>query len=160
MQRYTSASMFPHVSDNIVLDIQRAAPRSLPAHVAMWVVIVNPMTKVALTLTPVAMAFEELMPWRAGSPAFAVASAGLRTGLLFCVLLVALVCPFFGIVMSLIGAVFSMSISIILPCVFYWRICQPEGWGPAAACIGIATFGVCAGAWSTADAVGSLISKY
>jgi len=151
--------MFVHVGDNVVLNVQSAAPRSARTHVAMWTVIINPLTKVALTLTPVAMAFEELFPWRAGSCAFGLASAGLRTGLLAAVLLVALVCPFFSIVMSLIGAVFSMSISIVLPCVFYWRICRP-GAGGTAVCAGIAAFGVAAGASSTVDAVRSLISKY
>jgi hypothetical protein len=41
---------------------------------------------------------QELMPWRANTRAFALASAGLRTALLAAVLLVALSCPFFGLV--------------------------------------------------------------
>jgi vesicular inhibitory amino acid transporter len=151
--------MFHNVSDNVILDVRRAAPSALPTHVAMWTVIVNPLTKVALTLTPVAMALEELMPWRPRTAAFALASGALRTGLLAAVLLVALCLPFFGVVMSLIGAVFSMSISIVLPCVFFHRLCAP---GPAgtAACAAIAVFGVVVGAWSTADAVRSLLDKY
>jgi vesicular inhibitory amino acid transporter len=147
------------VSDNVVIDLQRAAPRALPPHVATWVVVVNPLTKIALTLAPVAMALEELLPLRAGGRAFGLASAGLRGGLLASVVVVALGCPFFGVVMSLIGAVFSMSISIVLPCVFFHRLCAPGAAGTAA-CVAIGAFGVFAGAWSTADAVRSLLSKY
>jgi vesicular inhibitory amino acid transporter len=151
--------MFHNVSDNVILDVRRAAPRALPTHIAMWTVIVNPATKVALTLTPVAMALEELMPLRPRTAGFALASAGLRTALLAGVLLVALCLPFFGIVMSIIGAVFSMSISIVLPCVFYHRLCRPGPAG-AAACLAIGTFGAVVGAWSSADAVRSLLDKY
>jgi hypothetical protein len=61
--------------------------------------------------------------------------------------------------MSLIGGVFSMSISIVLPCVFFHRLCRPGAAGTAA-CVVIAAFGVAAGVWSTADAVRSLLSKY
>lgn len=50
--------MFEGISDNVVLDMQRAAPHAAPTRVAMWTVIINPLTKVALTLTPVAMALE------------------------------------------------------------------------------------------------------
>jgi hypothetical protein len=54
---------------------------------------------------------------------------------------------------------FSISIAIVLPCLFYFRICRPGPAG-AAACFGVAAFGAAVGAWSTADAVGSLLSKY
>lgn len=40
------ACMFPGVSDNVVLDIQKAAPRATATHIAMWTVIVNPLSKV------------------------------------------------------------------------------------------------------------------
>jgi hypothetical protein len=43
--------MFEGISDNVVLDMQRAAPHAAPTRVAMWTVIINPLTKVALTLT-------------------------------------------------------------------------------------------------------------
>lgn len=105
------------------------------------------------------MAFEELMPFKANTRPFALASAAVRTGLLAAVLFVALCCPFFSIVMSLIGAVFSMSISIVLPCLFYYVLCRP-GRGGVALCIGIATFGTAAGATATADAVRKLLSQY
>jgi hypothetical protein len=46
------------VSENITLDMQDYAPNAMPTVVAMWLVIVNPIAKVALTLAPVAMAME------------------------------------------------------------------------------------------------------
>jgi phage-related minor tail protein len=49
------------VSENITLDMQDFAPNAMPTVVAMWLVIVNPIAKVALTLAPVAMAMEVSM---------------------------------------------------------------------------------------------------
>lgn len=153
------ASMFVGVSDNVVLDVKKAAPDSLAARAAAWVVVISPFSKVALTLTPVAMAVEELLPLRAGSRAFALASAGVRAGLLAAVAGVALLCPFFSIVMSLIGSVFSMSISIALPALFFYKICRPGAAG-AAGCAAIAAFGAFVGTVATADAVRKLRDKY
>lgn len=48
----------PTISDNITLDLQEASPAAPPTRLAMWLVIINPLTKLALTLTPVAMAVE------------------------------------------------------------------------------------------------------
>ena len=99
------------------------------------------------------------MPFKPATRAFALASAGVRAALLAGVTLVALLCPFFSIVMSLIGAVFSMSISIVLPCLFYYKLCRPGRRG-AALCVAIAAFGVAAGTTATADAFRSLAGKY
>lgn len=46
------------VSENITLDMQEYAPAEMPTVLAMWLVIVNPIAKIALTLAPVAMAME------------------------------------------------------------------------------------------------------
>lgn len=46
------------VSENITLDMQNSSPSALPTVMAMWLVIVNPVAKIALTLAPVAMALE------------------------------------------------------------------------------------------------------
>lgn len=46
------------VSENITLDMQESSPTAMPTVLAMWLVIVNPVAKIALTLAPVAMAVE------------------------------------------------------------------------------------------------------
>jgi hypothetical protein len=43
------------ISDNITLDMQRAAPAAPPSRLALWLVIFTPLSKLALTLAPVAM---------------------------------------------------------------------------------------------------------
>jgi hypothetical protein len=48
----------PGISENITLDMQQVAPRAVPTVLAMWLVIINPVAKIALTLAPVAMAVE------------------------------------------------------------------------------------------------------
>jgi hypothetical protein len=57
------------VSDNITLDMQDFAPNAMPTVVAMWLVIVNPIAKVALTLAPVAMAMEVRLVVQTRAPA-------------------------------------------------------------------------------------------
>lgn len=149
--------MFVGVSDNVVLDVKRAAPRAAASRLAAWVVVVNPLSKVALTLTPVAMAVEELLPLK--GRAFSAASAAVRAGLLAAVAAVALFVPFFSIVMALIGSVFSMSISIVLPALFYHRLCRPGPLG-SLGCAAVGLFGVVVGVVATADAVESLRGKF
>ncbi|KAF6258591.1 transmembrane amino acid transporter protein-domain-containing protein [Scenedesmus sp. NREL 46B-D3] len=121
------AFMFgPDVSENITLDMQDYAPNTMPTVVAMWLVIVNPVAKVALTLAPVAMAMEELVSVKHDSWRFTAASVALRTALLAVCAGVAIVVPFFSLVMSFIGAFMSMSISIVLPCIFYLVVCAKD----------------------------------
>jgi vesicular inhibitory amino acid transporter len=92
---------------------------------------------------------------------FGVASLCLRTGLLAVCVLVAIVVPFFAFVMSFIGAFMSMSISIVLPCLFYCKICQQKlKWPQYAAAGAVAAFGVVAGTVATYQAVTSIWGKY
>ena len=68
--------------------------------------VVNPFTKYALTISPVAMSLEELIPSNhMKSHMYAIC---IRTALVISTLLVALSIPFFGLVMSLIGSLLTM----------------------------------------------------
>ncbi|CAD5320816.1 unnamed protein product [Arabidopsis thaliana] len=81
--------------------------------IAVWTTVVNPFTKYALTISPVAMSLEELIPSRhIRSHWYAI---GIRTLLVFSTLLVGLAIPFFGLVMSLIGSLLTMLVTLILP---------------------------------------------
>ncbi|XP_013467338.2 amino acid transporter AVT1C [Medicago truncatula] len=89
-------------------------PRGLVASkIAVWTTVVNPFTKYALSLTPVALSLEELIP--PNNPNFQFYSIGIRTALVVSTLLVGLSVPFFGLVMSLIGSLLTMFVSLILP---------------------------------------------
>ncbi|WIA39259.1 hypothetical protein OEZ86_005381 [Tetradesmus obliquus] len=149
------------VSENITLDMQDYAPNAMPTVVAMWLVIVNPIAKVALTLAPVAMAMEELISVKHGSWRFTAASVALRTALLAVCVVVAIVVPFFSLVMSFIGAFMSMSISIVLPCVFYLVICAKDVTKvDRVAAVSVAVFGLIAGTMATYEAITAIYSKY
>ncbi|XP_022992098.1 amino acid transporter AVT1C-like [Cucurbita maxima] len=96
-------------------------PKNLVASkIAVWTTVVNPFTKYALTVTPIAMSLEELIP--SNHPQFLIFSILIRTALVISTLLVGLSVPFFGLVMSLIGSLLTMFISLILPCACFLSI--------------------------------------
>ncbi|KAJ7529178.1 hypothetical protein O6H91_15G036800 [Diphasiastrum complanatum] len=90
--------------------------------IALWTTVVNPFTKYALSLTPVALSLEELLPSDEQSLKNLWASIFIRTILVASTVLVALVVPFFGFVMAFIGSFSSMTVSVILPCACFLRI--------------------------------------
>lgn len=92
--------------------------------VAAWTVVIAPLTKYAITLTPVAFGIEEFLP----SPQLRtyVVSLLIRTLLVFSTLVIALAVPYFGSVMSLIGSSLVMLVSLILPCVCYIQLSKDQ----------------------------------
>ncbi|WZZ55572.1 hypothetical protein YC2023_055679 [Brassica napus] len=86
-------------------------PQDLVAtKIAVWTTVES---TYALTLSPVALSLEELIPSRHNkSHWYAIA---IRTALVFSTLLVGLAIPFFGLVMSLIGSLLTMLVTLILP---------------------------------------------
>ncbi|EOY18731.1 Transmembrane amino acid transporter family protein isoform 4 [Theobroma cacao] len=97
-------------------------PKDLIASkIAVWTtVVVNPFTKYALTMSPVAMSLEELIPSsHLKSHIYAIL---IRTSLVISTLIVGLSIPFFGLVMSLIGSSLTMLVTLILPPACYLSI--------------------------------------
>ncbi|KAE8711976.1 Transmembrane amino acid transporter family protein isoform 3 [Hibiscus syriacus] len=96
-------------------------PKDLVASkIAVWATVVNPFTKYALTLSPVAMSLEELLPSRhLKSHIYPIL---IRTLLVMSTLLVGLSVPFFGLVLSLIGSLLTMLVTLILPPACYLSI--------------------------------------
>nr|XP_023913895.1 amino acid transporter AVT1D-like [Quercus suber] len=88
--------------------------------IAVWTMVVNPLTKYALTLTPITMSIEELLP-QAQLRSYSVVLL-IRTILVFSTLAVALTVPFFAIVMALIGSLLAMLIALIFPCACYLKL--------------------------------------
>ncbi|GMP22588.1 hypothetical protein CsSME_00000543 [Camellia sinensis var. sinensis] len=82
--------------------------------------VVNPFTTYALTMTPVALCLEELIPSsHLKSYMYCIL---IRTALVISTLVVALSVPFFGLVMALIGSLLTMLVTLILPCACFLRI--------------------------------------
>eukprot|EP00270_Netrium_digitus_P004317 TRINITY_DN1534_c0_g2_i1.p1 TRINITY_DN1534_c0_g2~~TRINITY_DN1534_c0_g2_i1.p1 ORF type:complete len:553 (-),score=127.37 TRINITY_DN1534_c0_g2_i1:234-1892(-) len=94
----------------------------LASRIAVWTTVVNPYTKFALSMLPVARCLEELLPMPVSSKQYKRASTSIRTILVASTVVVALLIPFFGYVMSFIGSFLSMAVSVILPCACYIRI--------------------------------------
>ncbi|GFQ04773.1 vacuolar amino acid transporter 1 [Phtheirospermum japonicum] len=96
-------------------------PTNLAASgIAGWAVVATPVTKFGLSITPVALAIEELLP-EAQLRSHGV-SILIRSSLVVSTLIVALTVPYFGSVMALIGSFLVMLVSVILPCACYLRI--------------------------------------
>ncbi|KZV50189.1 vacuolar amino acid transporter 1-like [Dorcoceras hygrometricum] len=86
--------------------------------VAIYTTLVNPFAKYALMLKPVISAVEN----RLTSSSTRGFSILIRTGLVLSTIIVAVAIPFFGYLMSLVGAFLSVTASIILPCACYLKI--------------------------------------
>ncbi|KAK3034267.1 hypothetical protein RJ639_032202 [Escallonia herrerae] len=120
---YTGVAIFGYLmfGDSIKSQFTLNMPTKFVASkVAAWTVVVAPLTKYALTLTPVALSLEELLP-SAQAKSYGV-SLLIRTILLISTLVVALTVPYFGSVMALIGSLLVMLVTLILPCACYLSI--------------------------------------
>ncbi|XP_077238969.1 amino acid transporter AVT1C-like [Tasmannia lanceolata] len=113
----------------------------MASKMALWTAVVNPLTKYALTITPVALSLEELLP---SSPLKSrCISVLIRTVLVVSTLVVALAIPFFGFVMAFIGSFLTMLIALIFPCACYLRIMRGRlSWVQVAVCVLIIVVGV------------------
>ncbi|MED6209489.1 Amino acid transporter avt1c [Stylosanthes scabra] len=132
-------------------------PKELVAtKIAVWTTVVNPFTKYALTISPVAMSLEELIPsTHAKSYLYSIF---IRTGLVVSTLFIGLSVPFFGLVMSLIGSSLTMLVTLILPCACFLRILQGKvSRMQAVLCIIIISVGVVCAVFGTYSALAEIV---
>ncbi|KAK9985247.1 hypothetical protein SO802_030198 [Lithocarpus litseifolius] len=119
--------------------------------IAVWTMVVNPLTKYALTLTPITMSIEELLP-QTQLRSYSVVLL-IRTILVFSTLAMALTVPFFAIVMALIGSLLAMLIALIFPCACYLKLLRGKLTKlKIASCILVITVGLicaCVGTYSS-----------
>lgn len=93
--------------------------QKISAKIAIYITIVNPLTKYAIIITPIATAIEETRHFR---NSHAIISILVRTVIVISTVCVALMVPFFGYIMAFVGAFLSVTVSILLPCLFYLKI--------------------------------------
>lgn len=91
----------------------------LSSKVAIYTTLVNPLSKYALMMTPVVNAIGNWFPCYYNKRSFNLL---IRTILVISTVIVALAIPFFGDLMSLVGAFLSVTASILLPCLCHLKI--------------------------------------
>lgn len=101
-------------------------PRAL-AVVTIMVVIVNPFTKFALTVQPVCLTAEQYLAQKFSHYVVSHPNATRicnRTTVCMFVISAAIVVPGFDRIMSILGSLFSMMVSVIIPIAMYLKIFQ------------------------------------
>ncbi|TYI29641.1 hypothetical protein ES332_A05G331000v1 [Gossypium tomentosum] len=134
-------------------------PKDLIASkIAVWTTVVNPFTKYALTMSPVAMSLEELIPsTHLKSHIYAII---IRTSLVISTLIVGLTIPFFGLVMSLIGSLLTMLVTLILPPACCLSILRGKVTRiQRTLCIMVITVGVVSSAFGTYSALSKIVEN-
>ncbi|KAL9247723.1 hypothetical protein vseg_021125 [Gypsophila vaccaria] len=106
----------PTVNSQITLNLPT---NKLSSKVAIYTTLINPLSKYALMLEPVATAADSWFPDYRKKRHFRIF---IRTALVSTQVIVAIVVPFFGSLMSLVGAFLSVTASITLPCLCYLKI--------------------------------------
>ncbi|XP_022635714.1 amino acid transporter AVT1J isoform X1 [Vigna radiata var. radiata] len=91
----------------------------ISSKVTIYTTLMNPISKFALMATPITNALKDLLPRRYRNR---VTSILVSTLLVMSTTIAALVLPFFGSLMSLVGAFLSVTASILLPCLCYFKI--------------------------------------
>ncbi|KAJ4962105.1 hypothetical protein NE237_022015 [Protea cynaroides] len=91
---------------------------NLSSKIAIYTTLVNPFTKYAIMVTPIAVAIEDWFPLRNSRPI----SLLIRTAILISNVVMALTVPFFAYLMAFIGAFLSVVVSMLLPCICYLKI--------------------------------------
>ncbi|KAL5224826.1 hypothetical protein ABZP36_011465 [Zizania latifolia] len=126
--------------------------RSLASSIAIYTTLINPFTKFALLVTPIAEAIEGGLGLRAAAGGGmrwrrdATVSVAVRTALVVSATVVALAVPFFAYVVALTGSFLSSSMTMLLPCVCYLKISSRTptklGLVETVVCVGVIVVGV------------------
>lgn len=114
--------------DNLLSQVTLNLPAGkISSKIAIYTTLINPITKYAIIIAPIATAAEDALRFRN----IRIMSLLIRTSLVVSTVVVALCIPFFGYVMAFIGASLSISVSVLFPCLCYLKIKKGyKRWGP------------------------------
>lgn len=151
------ASMFGEKTES---QITLNMPSNLVASkVAIWANIIMSMMKFSLLLRPVATELESLLPCQQNSRIHLLLTGTMRSVLLIAIILVALSLPYFATVVSFVGSSLTVTICLILPCLFYGKIFHGSMMtGEVATLVFFTVAGVSAGVVSTVYSIVSAMS--
>ncbi|KAK4281937.1 hypothetical protein QN277_013378 [Acacia crassicarpa] len=134
-------------------------PHALVSKVALWTTVINPFTKYALLMNPLARSIEELLPPRIADNYWCFIA--LRSGLVISNVCCAFLIPFFGLVMALIGSVLSILVAIIMPALCFMKIMRGKATKmQVALSMGIVVLGVICGILGTYSSVKKIAENY
>nr|GMD32117.1 vacuolar amino acid transporter 1 [Ipomoea batatas] len=109
-------------------------------------------------MLPVAMSIEEFIP--SDQVKSYMYSMLIRTALVISTLIIGLLIPFFGLVMSLIGSLLTMLVTLILPCACYMSIVRGKiSYIQASACVLIIGVGVVSAVIGTYSAISGIVES-
>lgn len=129
------------------------------SNVALWTTVINPFTKYALLLNPLARSIEELLPANVANKWWCFAL--LRTSLVFSTVCVAFLIPFFGLVMALIGSLLCILVAVIMPSLFFLRIIGKKATQlQVVACVAVIAVGIVSAVLGTYSSVMRLLETY
>lgn len=153
---------FRMFGDQTLSQITLNLPKDYKAsYIALFTTILNPFTKFALIISPIANGLEELLPTKnlgaCGKRALTIA---LRTLLVISTLCVATLVPFFGYMMSFIGSVLSMLVTIILPCACFLMIYKKKTKVHVVACVIMISIGVITGLVGMCSSLMKILSRF
>ncbi|MQL88020.1 hypothetical protein Taro_020586 [Colocasia esculenta] len=104
-----------NVKSQITLDLPN---RLFSSKLAIYTILINPLTKYALLITQIALAIEDQFVACESK----LSSLIVRTLLVLSTMIAALTVPFFGCLMALCGSFLSTMASVLLPCICYLKI--------------------------------------
>ncbi|XP_042478431.1 amino acid transporter AVT1A isoform X2 [Macadamia integrifolia] len=137
---------------------------NLPKHsfaskVALWTTVINPFTKYALLMNPLARGLEELLPARFSNDTLCFML--LRSGLVASTVCVAFVMPFFDLVMALIGSLLSILVAVIIPSLCFLKIVRKKATrSQVILSVSIAALGIISAALGTYSSLSRIVNKY
>ncbi|XP_024038020.1 amino acid transporter AVT1I isoform X2 [Citrus clementina] len=119
---YASMAIFGYMmfGSEVQSQITLNLPTSkLSSRLAIYTTLVNPIAKYALMVTPIVNSIKMRASTQYSKRPYSLL---ISTPLVISTVIVALVVPFFGYLMTLVGAFLSVTASVILPCLCYLKI--------------------------------------
>lgn len=133
--------------------------KAFASKVAVWTTVINPFTKYALLMNPLARSIEELLPVGVSSSIWCYIL--LRTTLVISSVCVAFLLPFFGLVMALIGSLLSVLVAIIMPALCFLKIIGKKSTTTQTILsITIVAVGIASAVLGTYSSLSEIIKKY
>lgn len=134
-------------------------PDALVSKVAIWTTVINPCTKYALLMNPLARSIEELLPVRVSNSVWCFVL--LRIALIISTVCVAFLLPFFGLVMALMGSLLSILVAVIMPALCFLKIMGNKATRiQIVSSTAIAVLGVICATLGTYSSVSEIVKSY